>query len=84
MAKIKTVVLWVVTPSSFMEELKKLDEIGDFSSIHPYKMQTIAEEERKGKWRKVLPLPLGQKINSALKMKAVGSSETLAAIYETA
>jgi hypothetical protein len=31
----------------------------------------------------ILPLPLGQKLNSALKMEAVGSSKTLAAIYET-
>jgi hypothetical protein len=30
-----------------MQEIKKLDEIRDFSSIHQYKMQTILEEERK-------------------------------------
>jgi hypothetical protein len=34
-------------------------------------------------WRNILPLPLGQKMNSALKMEAVGSSGTLAAIYGT-
>jgi hypothetical protein len=55
-------------PSSFMQEIKKLDEIGDFSSVHQYKMQMILEEERKEKWRNMLPLPLGQKMNSALKM----------------
>jgi hypothetical protein len=52
-------------------------------------MQMILEEERKEKchrWllvfsRNIWPLPSGQKMNSALKMEAVGSSETLAAIY---
>jgi hypothetical protein len=47
--KIKTMVLWVIMLSSFMEESKKLDEIRDFLSIDPYKMQMILEEERKEK-----------------------------------
>jgi hypothetical protein len=48
-AEIKIVAFWVMTLFSFIEETKKLDEIGDFSSLDPYKMEVVLEEEEKEK-----------------------------------